>query len=986
VIAIEYARLLQELRQSLDRQTATADILRVIASTPSDPTRALDTIAETAVRMFDAPCVHIRSLDGDRLVIIGAAGPISSAFRDAIPSLPLSPSTGVGRCVLERRQIHIENIADSHSASDVGKFAEELGIRTQVFTPLIRADESIGSIAVMRNESRPFTPDELELMRGFADQAVIAIENARLLSELRSRTEDLTEALDQQTATSQVLGAISSSLGELQPVFKTMLENATRLCAAQQGHMSVYESGAYQLVSMVGLPTEYAEILHRTMRDPGPETALAQVALTKRSVQIMGDPSKPVLGVTDPFHVEAVDHLQRKGISVGGVLGVPMLKDGDLVGTICIIRNEMVPFTKKQVELVEGFAKQAVIAIENARLLSELRESLDRQTATSEVLGVISASPGDLRPVFDAILANATRLCDAHHGHLSLCEGAANRLVAIIGHPPEYAEMLRRALRNPGPDTALGRVALEKRPVQLKVGSRPIEEWIDPLHVEANELLKSRGLEVSCVLGVPMLKDDELIGTIVVSRHDAAVFSEKQVELVENFAKQAVIAIENARLLTELRESLDRQTATSEILRVIASTPGDPTRALDTIAQTAARMFDAANVGIRRVDGDVLRHISSAGGMATSLRQSFPDVPLDVKTPHGRCIVTNQQFCVDDVASAPPPSGLPIVAAAQTMGIRSAVFTPLTRENEAIGVMAIGRNELRPFTDKELELMRGFADQAVVAIENARLLSELRSRTEELARRQSELRVTFDNMGDGVVMFDAAQRLVSWNRNLQEILDIPDSLFEEPKTYRDWIAYLIGRGEFGPVDFESEWPRYEEMVGQQRRVERTRPDGRVLEIRLNPVPAGGFVAIYSDVTERKRAEEQIRAARDAAEKALDDLKVAQASLIQAEKMASLGQLTAGIAHEIKNPLNFVNNFAGLVGRAPGRAQGGDRLGGFGSGPGPAPRGRQGGGDADREPRQDRRARAARRRHRQVHAGPFPGFGRGAPGGQSQCAG
>jgi signal transduction histidine kinase len=392
-------------------------------------------------------------------------------------------------------------------------------------------------------------------------------------------------------------------------------------------------------------------------------------------------------------------------------------------------------------------------------------------------------------------------------------------------------------------------------------------------------------------------------------------FSDKQIALVRNFAAQAVIAMENARLITETREALEQQTATAEVLQVINSSPGDLAPVFDAILEKAHRLCGAAKGGMETFDGEGFRSAATRGlseAVVQILREPrryyYTQGSVRDQLLNGADLVL-----LTDSAKVPGPLGRALV---ELEGVRSILFVPLRRGGSLLGYITAFRMDTLAFSDKQIALLKNFAAQAAIAIENARLLDEIR-------QRQSELRITFENMGDGVALFDEGSRLVAWNRHFQEMFNLPDNLLKQHRTYEEHLRFLAARGDLatqGVDDPEEQIRALVATTDQPSVYERTRPDGRVLEIRRNPVPSGGFVLIFSDITERKRNEAEIRAARDAAEEAsrtietaYRDLKAAQANLIQAEKMASLGQLTAGIAHEIKNPLNFVNNFAELSG-------------------------------------------------------------------------
>ena len=601
----------------------------------------------------------------------------------------------------------------------------------------------------------------------------VAHDPQQVIAELRRRLE---ESIAQQSATADVLKVISRSSFDLQAVLETLIKSAVELSGANRGSIFLREGEVFPLKAASSTTPEFLQYWAANPPRAGRGSATSRV-IGSGKVEVIADV------LDDPDMTMPANSLNR----IRATLGVPMLRDNRVEGVLVLTRPEPGPFSKGQIDLVQTFADQAMIAIENARLFDEvqartadLQESLRHQTATSEVLQVISRSRGELDPVFQTILASATGICEAQFGNLFVLQDDGGlRCASVFNLPAAFAETFsRHPAIYPPPIDPLGRLVATRRLVHVvDVRQEPAYLTGFPSIVELVQLGGAR-----TILLVPMLKEDRLVGVIAIFRQAVQAFSDKQIDLVASFASQAVIAVENARLLNELRErtddlseSLQQQTATADVLKVISRSAFDLQAVLDTLVESALRLCnsDEGTIWQPRQGRFVL---TASSGLPPGKKQYLESISFEPGStgPGGRALSAGKTLHIDDVLADPtyPFSG-------DTDPARTRLYVPLLRGKDAIGIFILSRREIRPFGDKQIELVQTFADQAVIAIENVRLFDQVQTRTQQLAA------------------------------------------------------------------------------------------------------------------------------------SLDELRTAQDRLVQTEKLASLGQLSAGIAHEIKNPLNFVNNFAAL---------------------------------------------------------------------------
>ena len=715
VIAMENARLITETREALEQQTATAEVLGVINSSPGDLTPVFEAMLDKAMRLCGA-AFGVFAVYGDEDYRVVATHGLPPGLAEFVKRpLRIQPDSMPDRLRRGEHTIQIADITALGSESRTPGLAAmiELGnARTAVWVGLRKDSFVQGFFGVYRQEVRPFTDKQIALLQNFAAQAVIAMENARLITETR-------EALEQQTATAEVLGVINSSPGDLAPVFDAMLEKATRLCNAKFGVMTTYDGAKFQTVAWHGVPPALAERFISAPPDFGPNTAGAQMALGTDIVNVED------LAASEGYQLG--EERFKAFVDLGGAhsfLGVALRKDGHLLGYLAVYHQDIQPFTDKQITLLQNFAAQAVIAMENARLLTETREALEQQTATTEVLQVINFSPGHFAPVFDAILEKAHNLCETSFSCLLTYDGECFHTVALNGLPMQFREMVGNAFQA-GSNNPLMQLVRGERLVHM---GDAVEDdgWRDcPGYRHLIDVGRIRTM-----LLVPLRKDATLLGAIAAFRQEVRPFADKQIALLQNFAAQAVIAMENARLITELRESLEYQTATSDVLRVVSRSTFDLDAVLQTVVTTAIRLCRADSATIYRNEGGEYRW--AAGHMLSPVYEAIERsvrIHPGTGTVVGRAALEGRTVQILDAWTDPLYEAKDD---ARVGGVHTMIGVPLLREGAPIGVIGLARRRVEAFSEREIQLVTTFADQAVIAIENARLITELRQRTHDL--------------------------------------------------------------------------------------------------------------------------------------------------------------------------------------------------------------------------------------------------------------
>ena len=720
VIAIENTRLLSELRESLQQQMATAEVLKVISRSTFHLQPVLDVLVELAARLCDADKAYIFQCD-DGLYRLAANFGFSREFEDFVKRNPIAPGRGTitGRTALEGKTVHfLDVLADADytflEGQKLGGYRSALGV------PLLREGVIIGVFTLTRSIVQPFTEKQIGLVTTFADQAVIAIENVRLFEEVQARTRELTELLQQQTATADILTVISNSLDDAQPVFDAIVQSGLKLFADATIQVSLADGDKIRLAAVANRDPARADAMRRIFPIPLTRDYMNGVAiLDGRVVDIPDAENGP------PELAKGCRNFLATGNRAVTIM--PMMRGQTPIGALQVVRLMPGSLSDKQREVLRTFANQAVIAIENTRLLNELRELLQQQTATADVLKVISRSAFDLQPVFDALVESAVRLCEAERAFLFQFDGEVLRSTACYNVSAELREWVDRNPIRPGRHTVSARAALERRTVHVP------DVQADPEYAYA--VRDERPIRT--MLAVPMLKGDGLLGTITLYRLELKPFTDKQIALVETFADQAVIAIENVRLFDEvqartreLSQSIGELRALGEVSQAVNSTL-DLETVLTTIVAKATQLSNT-EAGAIYVFDEAAREfqLRATYGIDDTIIAAIRDRHIGIgETAIGRAVEQRRPIQIPDVQKD-PSSVLDVIVRA---GFRAHLSVPLLATDRIVGALVVRRKQPGEFSKNTVDLLQTFGAQSVLAIQNARLFHEIEEKGRQLA-------------------------------------------------------------------------------------------------------------------------------------------------------------------------------------------------------------------------------------------------------------
>src|SRR5438067_254932 len=735
----------RDLAVSRAGEAALAEVLAVMSRTPPDLQAVLDTVVQRAGELCDARRNgSLFLIDCDTFHLVAGSPEPNEKVREwqerIRQPVPIERSYIVKHAFESKAVFHVRDATVEADSDYFRQDAVEFGYHTALGVPLLRGDAVIGVLSLIRPDVRPFSQREIALVRAFADQAAIAIDNTRL----STATSD---ALERQIAVSQVLEAMSQSTADVSIVFRTIVRSAVNLCLADNASIFRADGEVYRHVASATASGRFADeaAFERIATEATRQgrlvkeraTVVGKVLLERATVQIPDVRADP-----DYDNTRSLDFIAAlSGTPARTILGVPIVKGAALVGIVIARRTEVSPLSARGMDVLETLARQAAVAVENVRLFNETKEALERQTATADILRAIAGSPTDLAPVLDAIATSVVRFCGATDAQVWIKRGDDLYPEAHSGDLPISNTPLAASA-----DTVGGAAMLERRTIHIHdIESEAGDAF--PLTRERFAALGQRALLVA-----PLLREGSPIGTIALRKREPIPFTPNQIRLVEAFADQAVIAIENVRLFNETKNALEQQTATADVLKAISRSAFDLGSVFDVAVENANRLCHGDWAYVFRRDGEVFRLVATSGGLPELVEYEYAHpTSIGRSTLVGRTAIEKRPVHIPDLFKDPeyhwPPN--------REHGVHTVLGVPIMRGDEVVGIIGVARMQVDPFSDEEIRLVQTFADQAAIAIKNVRLFNETKESLDQQTAVAHVLKVISEAPFDLAPMYQA---------------------------------------------------------------------------------------------------------------------------------------------------------------------------------------------------------------------------------------